>query len=241
MPFLLPRDEFLKNAEDCWRFSLDVAWDQNRRHPEFSRGQCLRERSFLRTLLGTDQADVFKNACTLADSEAEKNEMNELLPDILKWMLTRYPPPVCPPDFEAGRCFRYGLNEKHYCYLHIRNAKTPDSFLKEPAYVAENLRFIMDKAERENGCDTLYTASWMTSLPAFLSYFPEEWRRNRVMPPDGEFGPTLGWQGQFINRRGVLNRSVAERFLQTGELPFARQETHCSFSAVRRHLDELGL
>ena len=71
---MLTLEEFLHNAEECWQFSLDVAWDQNRRHPELSRGTCLRERSFLHTLLGTDQAEVFAQACALADSAAEKAE-----------------------------------------------------------------------------------------------------------------------------------------------------------------------
>ncbi|MBO4647158.1 MAG: hypothetical protein J5806_03265 [Lentisphaeria bacterium] len=238
---MLTQEEFLHNAEECWQFSLDVAWDQNRRHPELSRGTCLRERSFLHTLLGTDQAEVFVQACALADSAAEKKEMAPLLPKVLQWMEAKYPPPKDHPAFEPGRSFRYGLTENHYCYLHIRNAKTPESFLKDPPYVAENLRYVMDKAEREDGCDTLYTATWMTSLPAFLRFFPEEWSRNRVMTPAGEFGPTLGWQGQFIDRAGLLNHAVARRFLQTGVLPFARKETHCSFAAVRQHLAEMGL
>ena len=238
---MLKLDEFLKNAEDCWHFSLDVAWDQNRRHPELSRGTCLRERSFLHTLLGTNQAPVFTEACALADSGAGKNAMKRLLPDVLEWMHAKYPPQENHPEFEPGRCFRYGLTEQHYCYLHIRNAKQPESFLKDIPYVVENLRYIMDKAERDDGCDTLYTATWMTCLPAFLRFFPEEWQQNRTMTAAGEFGPTLGWQGQFINRFGLLNQAVAKRFLQTGVLPFARKETHCSFAAVRRHLDGLGV
>ena len=238
---MLTLDEFLKNAEDCWHFSLDAAWDQNRRHPELSRGTCLRERSFLHTLLGTNQAPVFEQACALADSTAEKAEMNQLLPQVLEWMEGKYPPPENHPEFEPGRCFRYALNERHYCYMHIYNAKRPESFLKFPEYVAENLRYIMDKAERDDGCDTLYTATWMTCLPAFLRFFPEEWKENRTMTAAGEFGPTMGWQGQFIDRLGLLNHAVARRFLQTGVLPFARKETHCSFTAVRRHLDGLGL
>ena len=238
---MLTLDEFLKNAEDCWQFSVDVAWDQNRRHPELSRGTCLRERSFLHTLLGTNQAPVFAEACALADSGADKTEMSRLLPQVLEWMHAKYPPPENHPEFEPGRCFRYALNGQHYCYMHIYNAKRPESFLKFPEYVAENLRYIMDKSEKDDGCDTLYTATWMTCLPAFLRFFPEEWKENRTMTAAGEFGPTMGWQGQFIDRFGLLNQAVARRFLQTGVLPFARKETHCSFTAVRRHLDSLGL
>ena len=232
-------EQFLDNAVKSWRFSLDVAWDQHRRHPELSRGQCMRERSFLRTLLGTDQAPVFSEACRLADSVAQKEDMQCLLPDILKWMEEKYPPSLNHPEFEPGRCFRYGLNERHFCYMHIRNPKQPDSFLDHPDFVVENLRYIMDKAERDDACDTLFTASWLNSLPAFLRFFPQEWMTNLSDPPNGEFGPTLGWQGQFVNRAGLLNEANAARFLKTGILPYARRESFCSFKAIRSHLNHL--
>ncbi|MBO4630805.1 MAG: hypothetical protein J5858_02670 [Lentisphaeria bacterium] len=236
---MIPLAIFLENARKAWNFSLDAAWDQNRRHPELSRGRCLRERSFLRTLLGSDQVPVFGHACVLADSVTEKEEMDQLLPQVLQWMEKQYPPPDDHPEFEPGRSFRYGLNEQHFCYLHIRNAKQPESFLEYPEYVADDLRYIMDKAEQEDSCDTLYTASWLNSLPAFLRFFPREWTMNLSSPPDGDFGPTLGWQGQFINRAGLLNEAAAAKFLRTGILPYARLESHCSFESVRRHLNFL--
>ena len=83
---MLSKEEYMNNTQECWQFSLDVAWDQNRRHPELSRGMCLRERSFLHTLLGTNQAPVFEQACALADSTAEKAEMDQLLHQVLEWM-----------------------------------------------------------------------------------------------------------------------------------------------------------
>ncbi len=228
-------DEFLNNATDAWRFSVDVAWDQNRRHTELSRGTCMRERSFLRTLLGTDQAEVFGKACSLADAAQSPHEMQVLLPEILAWMEKRYPPPD-DPGYEPGRSFRFNLLPDNECYLHIRNARTPESFLNDPAHVAENLRYVMDRAEKEHGCHTIYTVSWLVSLPAFSRYFPDEWQANICQTPAGDFGPTMGWQGQFINRKGLLNRAVASRFLQTGVLPYARMESRCSFAALRDHL-----
>ena len=166
--------------------------------------------------------------------------MQILLPEILDWMKSKYPPSTEDPSFEPGRCFRYTLNSRNECYLHIRNAKQPESFLKYPEYVAENLRFVMDKAEREDSCSMLFTATWLNSLPAFLYFFPEDWRRNMSPENDG-IGPTMGWQGQFVNRKGLLNEAAAAKFLQTGVLPYSRRESRCSFEAVRKHLRELGI
>ena len=231
---MISREIFLENAVKAWRFSVDVAWDQHRRHPELSRGRCLRERSFLRTLLGDDRAPVFLRACRLADSAASKEEMHVLLPEVLEWMAGRYPPAAAHPGFAPGGSFRYEPNGR-LCYLHIRNAKQPESFLDDPAYVVNDLRRIMERAERDDGCDTFYTASWLNSLPAFLRFFPPEWRDNLAEPPDGAFGATLGWQGQFINRAGLLNEATAAEFLRTGVLPYARLESRCSFAAARRY------
>ena len=230
--------EYMKNVDECWQFSLDAAWDQNRRHPELSCGKCLRERSFFWTLLGTNQAPVFEKACLLADSGVEKKDMDQLLPEVHEWMEKRYPPTLDNPQYEQGRSFRYEVyGKRHYCYLHIRNAKCPESFLGDAQHVADNLHYIMDTAEKQDGCDTLYTATWLNSHPAFLRFFPSEWLQNLANTAD--FGPTLGWQGQFINRFGLLNKSTAKKFLETGVLPLARRESYCSFNAIRSHLNAL--
>jgi hypothetical protein len=96
----------------------------------------------------------------------------------------------------------------------------------------------MDKAEKENNCDTIYTATWLNDAYPFLRYFPEEWQKNLADTMD--FGPTLGWQGQFINRRGMLNRRLAEHYITHGVLRYPRAESHCSFAAMRAHLDKLA-
>lgn len=239
---MIDKKTFLDNAADAWQFSLDVAWDQNRRHPELSRGKCLRERSFLRTLLQTDQAEVFAKACVMADKVDDKYEMDILLPELLGYMEENlYPPSLDNPEFAPGRSFRYALNDKHYCYIHIRNAKVPVSFLRDPEYVAAGLREMMDISEEKDGCSVIYTATWLNSLPAFLRFFPEEWKQNIYMLPGGEFGPTTGWQGQFINGKGLLNKAHAAEFLRTGVLPYARVESFCPFSSLREHLKKIGL
>jgi hypothetical protein len=50
------------------------------------------ERSFLRSLLGTDQTPVFSRACEMADTVTDKKDMQVLLPDVLTWMQSIFPP-----------------------------------------------------------------------------------------------------------------------------------------------------
>lgn len=232
--------EFQENVKKCWHFSVAAAWDQNVRHPELPRSKCLEERAYLHTLLGTNEIELFKKACLLADQVQTREEMDVLLPELIRWMTeNKYPVTLDNPAFEKGRTFRYNVLPNNWCYMHIRNARMPESFLSDPAYVADNLRFIMDLAEKENQCDTIYTATWLNDYPPFLRFFPEEWQKN--LADTGDFGPTMGWQGQFINRRGLLNESAAAKFLETGVLPCARRESHCAFEALRQHLNQLGL
>ena len=231
-------ETFLHNATLCWHFAIDVTWDQNLRNPDITRGECLKVRSFFRTLLGTDQIPLYFEAIELADKVKDKEEMDILLPQLLEYMKTKYPPSLTNKEFEEGMTIRYATLTNNYCYMHFRNAKYPESFLKYPDYFAYNLKYIMDKAEKENNCDTLYTATWLNSLPKFLQFFPEEWHQN--LADTGPFGPTMGWQGQFINGAGLLNEVTANKFLETGKLPYDRRESHCSFKEMRKHLTKLG-
>ena len=107
---MIPLDIFRENIRKCWQFALDVTWDQNIRHPELSRGQCLEERSYLHTLLGTNQAEVFLKARNMADEVSEQREMNVLLPEVMQFVEEhKYPVTLENPEFEPGRSFRYNL------------------------------------------------------------------------------------------------------------------------------------
>ena len=70
----------MENSErvirEFWEFALDAAWDQHARHPELSRGECLRSRSILHTLLGGSQSALFADACAMADRTGDQAEMD---------------------------------------------------------------------------------------------------------------------------------------------------------------------
>ena len=123
-----------------------------------------------------------------------------------------------------------------WCIFHIRNGIPPKSFLNEPDYFAGNLLRIMDEAEKDFPCDTIYTFTWLNSEPRFLRFFADEWQENLGEPPPG-ISSNIGFLGQFINARGGLNRRTAEQFLETGELPFKPRRSHCSCAAMREYLN----
>lgn len=241
--------EYLDYAQEGFRFSVEAAWDQHRRYPEFSRGECLRNRSFLHSMLGGNTSQVFADACQLADQTDDQNSMENFLPAVYELMTERYAVLNAPdPDYEPGHSVRFATvshldrfpQAENWCYLHFYNAKRPHSFLEDPRYFADNLRHSITRATAEHSCEIVYTATWLNAHEAFLRFFPESWRNNMFISPDKEVGPTGGYQYQFLNRMGLLNRKTADYYLQTGVLKYKRNESFCPISELLAHLEHFS-
>ena len=231
----VPLAEYLADADARLDFVRDALAAQIRLHPEIPRGEVLRQRTFLRSTVGPDEPGFMDRAAEIAEA-GEPADLETLRSELRAIMTARYDLPAGDPE----HCFRYDVDDLGRCYFHIRNPAPPKSFLDDPRYVAAEFRRIMDAAEKEHGCTVLYTATWLNSLDRFRVFFPEEWLRNMRQPPADEVGPTLGWQGQFINRYGLLNRRTAAYYVEHGVLRYRRCPSFCTFAAMRAHLAGMG-
>ena len=243
-------EEHLQFADDCFTFSMRFVWDQQRRHPEKSRKELMGLTLFhyLLRQVPTEPPDkdpLEFELAELADKVEKIEDMEVLRKPVIDRVREIYPNTLGPQSiFEPGRCLRY--DRPHYdlpgkwCVFHIYNAKAPESIFDDKAYMADNFRFIMDEGEKNFGYDHLYTFTWLNSLPQWLEFFPQEWHDNRGFPYPGIVG-NLGCLGQFINSRGNLNHTNAEYLLETGTLKYARRASFCSFDAMRKHLEKMGL
>ena len=139
----------MEKYHEFWQFALDAAWDQHRRHPELSRGKCLAERSYFRSLLNGDNSEVFAEACQLADLVEDKTEMEKLFPRVLERAICAAAERAAnyAKEFAPDRCFRYATLKNNWCYIHIYNCKQPESFLDDSAFVVDNFHYIMDQAQ----------------------------------------------------------------------------------------------
>ncbi|MBQ6474125.1 MAG: hypothetical protein IJJ33_19205 [Victivallales bacterium] len=144
------------------------------------------------------------------------------------------------PLFAQGRSVRW--QEPHpelppsWCIIHLWNGVRPRSFLNDAHGFAVQLVELLEAAAKAYPqYDTLYTFSWLLSEPRFLCFFPEEWLRNLGSPHSG-IHANLGFLGQFIAADGRLNRRTAQFYLDTGRLLFQPRSSHCSFKAMREHL-----
>jgi hypothetical protein len=137
-----------------------------------------------------------------------------------------FTPPTGGP--EAGRLF-----------FHIFNALQPGSIFDDPNYVPGCLLTVMAQADRDFGCDRLWTISWLNSYPRWQSFFPEEWRRDmgpeKTVPQAG-----LHFWGQFVNARGTFNAKHAAQFRQTGRVPYPVRQAECTFAALRAHIRKVA-
>jgi len=229
--------EIRADAAEFFKFAIAVAFDQHRRHPELPKSRCLKERSFFWQLLKGDSFPVCARVREKIDQADSPEEMNIFIPEIQDLSVRQWRAPDDDPEYPKGHSVRWCLLPgKNWCYLHFHNAIAPKSFLLETEYMKQELLREIADAEKNGPCDTVFTASWLNSSPAFLRFFPQEWRDHVSVTLDGDFGPTTGWQGQFINRFGKLNKSAADYFLQNGILKYPRMNAYCSLSALREHL-----
>jgi len=194
--------------------------------------------SFFPQLVPADNARLRAAACEKIEAAGSPEEMNVLLPEIRQTVLDNWKAPDADPEFPERHCVRWCLvPEKKWCYLHFHNSISPGSFLQDPAFMKkELLREIGEAAEKE-ACDMVYTASWLNSLPAFLRFFPPQWSEHRYDPEAGDVGPSRGWQGQFINRSGALNRPTADWYLRYGVLKYPRMASFCPLALLRDFLN----
>ena len=243
-------EEHLQFADDCFTFSMRFVWDQQRRHPEMSRKELMGLTLFhyLLRQVPTEPPDkdpLEFELAELADQVERMEDMEILRQPVIDRVREIYPNTLGPQCiFEPGRCLRF--DRPHYdlpgkwCTFHIYNAKAPESILDDKAYMADNFRYIMDEGEKKFGYDHLYTFTWLNSLPQWLEFFPQEWHDNRGFPYPGIVG-NLGCLGQLLNCRGNLNHKNADYLLETGTLKYARRASFCSFDAMRKHLEKMGL
>lgn len=119
--------------------------------------------------------------------------------------------------------------------FHIGNPLQPRSIFDDPGYMPACLRALMDDAEAKHSAQELGTGTWLNNHPAFLKNFPAEYLENN-QPEEKNIRWGDGFWGQFTNARGCFNAKFGQHFRRTGEFPYWRRYSWCSFEILRRHL-----
>jgi hypothetical protein len=121
--------------------------------------------------------------------------------------------------------------------FHIANDCSPKSFFDDKSYIKKCFNELLDIAEHKFNLTNISCASWLNSVPKWLSIFPQEWQNN-LSEPDYDIKWHYGFWGQFINARGCFNAKNAAILRETGKMPFARRASFCSIKSMKKHLNE---
>lgn len=219
--------EVMRNRIDLYRktdINPDVGYTPRRDydHPEW---RCL-ENILSELAAESDNADSFEQRAIRVVSphltDRAERDFNE--------------PPIFH-DFQCG-CLKFDPpNEKFpgLVFIHIANPLAPKSIFDEPIYMVDCLKKLIGKSNAQYGANGLCTPSWLNSHPAWLKFFPDEWRDN-MKPPDTDVRGHGGFWGQFINAKGLLNHRLGEQLRTGGEFPYWPRLSHCSFETLEKHL-----
>lgn len=143
---------------------------------------------------------------------------------------------IDPPDPSGKRA-------PHWGNFHIANALAPRSIYDDPRHLPECFLEIMARGEKEYGFDTLCTGTWLNDTPRWLALFPPEWIEN-LSPGSDRTGWHFGGWGQLVTKRGTFNEQAGQYVREHLKPKYRARSSHCSFAALRRHLEgflkELG-
>ncbi len=138
--------------------------------------------------------------------------------------------------YQCG-CFRHDPEvrdkERNALEFHIMNSLAPDSFLDHPDYVKQCFLQLLEIAAEKFHASRIRTCTWLNSLPKWVAFFPEEWRKNM----SGEYLSVewhYGFWGQFLSARGTFNERYGAYLRETGRLPFYPRASWCSIASMRQ-------
>ncbi|MCF7854056.1 MAG: hypothetical protein K9N51_04600 [Candidatus Pacebacteria bacterium] len=255
-------NEHVDYVSDAAKLMLCFAWTWSKTHPEEKVVDILRKRTLISRYAGFNDKEFLKatnktdrdwqriaesvstvcNACANNEDDFESRAFELVNPALEEYAERGFRQDTAPIQFSAGS-LRYEPKpavEGHptWCAFHIANAMYPQSIFDDPRHLVDCFETLMDQSEKECGYDTLYTFTWLNSRQQWLDYFPAEWTEN-LSEPDDNVWDNLGYWGQIITARKTFNRKTGEHIRKTGELRYKPRRSHCSFSAMRQHLETM--
>ena len=133
--------------------------------------------------------------------------------------------------------FRHDIYETdtNIAEFHIANPLRPYSIFDDPLYIPCSFLILMDHVQARYRAESIATASWLNSHPAWLNYFPEEWQSN-MEPEIEDIGWGYGIWGQFINARGTFNDKLGDYFRLHRRFRYYPRYSKVSIPLMRQYL-----
>jgi hypothetical protein len=129
----------------------------------------------------------------------------------------------------------YSESPEIFLTLHFRNYFAPDSPFAHKQELANGLlQLIEEFLLKHPTVERVQCASWLNNVPDFLSLFPDEWLKCRVLCLPME--PSTGWWGSLIDRTGRFSRKRAELFKKCGGFSMPNMLCRCKIEDLLHHL-----
>jgi hypothetical protein len=157
--------------------------------------------------------------------------------DLLWPHLKKRRDPMPPPEARPYECWSYDYraDQLNIHILNIYQSRSPLSDMHLP-FAASLIRLLRDSQVRRPDIEVVRCTSWLNSVPPFQALFPERWKQSTE--PRTEVRYTMGYWGQFTDRRGDFHTRNGVRLRETGEFRFPSRGCECPIEMVLAHLEE---
>ncbi len=156
----------------------------------------------------------------------------------LLWPFLRKHSPSSPasPKKRPYECWTYNYSGNQV-HLHIGNVYQPRSPLSDMyiPFAASLIRLLRNVQVEQPDTEIVRCGSWLNSIPPFQTLFPEQWKQSARLVSEVRY--TMGYWGQFADRRGDFHARNGELFRETGEFPFLNLSCECSLEKILAHLE----
>ena len=159
----------------------------------------------------------------------------DLLWPYMKACLLEDSNPLPPLENRPYECWSYNYGPRGV-HLHIANLYQPRSPLSNMyiPFAAALIRLLHAVRAEQPDIEIVRCGSWLNSVPPFQALFPTRWKQSAQ--PRLEVRYTMGYWGQFMNRRGNFHARNGARFRETGAFPLPNLGCECPIIEVIDHL-----
>ncbi len=142
------------------------------------------------------------------------------------------------PGDRSHECWNYDYKHEDALSLHIANVYQPKSPLSDMhiQFAASLIRLLRDSQVRRPEVKVVRCGSWLNSAPRFQMLFPDAWIQSAEKRTEMRY--TMGYWGQFMDRRGDFHEKNGAFFRRTGEMPYTSSLCGCKIDMVLDHLHE---
>ncbi len=244
-------EEHKEYLRECVKLSLWVIADWKNKHPQEDIIWTIHERTTLvnHTIFNKESLYDFpsftgddwpKLRLKLRDMFEKNSDVKKFEEDGFK-LIEPYIYDRAEEDLEginggnSDSWIRYDITKKEeYLEIHMENSLYPNSFLADVNYFNEKLKIAVLDAEK-HGYRGLWTCSWLNDLPAWQKRMPKEWTES-IHNRKWDIEWHLGFWGQFLTANQCFNYKLANKFRETGKIPYPMSLAKASIETLKKHL-----